>query len=133
MTHGVSAGSNGDPEDRKKSTAASRATKSGTENVPEPPKSREQPQRDLYPFIFSTLREGDFDPTLNKTVLWLIDSDKDFIVYLDEDNFVEWNMNSNDMLGPETGPYLNQVGRLEAVDTSYLSDDQVISYQRMIA
>jgi hypothetical protein len=41
-------------------------------------------------------------------------------------------MNSNDMLGFDTSPYLNMVGRLEAVDTTYLAPRRVQSYQRMI-
>src|SRR5262245_15561118 len=86
----------------------------------------------LYPFDFSKLREGDHDPTLNKKVEWLIDNNEHFIVYLDEDNFVEWTTNESAILGTDTGPYLNIVGRLEAVDTSYLSIRQVQSYQRMI-
>jgi len=90
------------------------------------------PKPPLYPYDFSRLREGDHDPTLNKDVQWLIESSEDFIVYLDEDDFVEWNMNATAALGPDTGPYLNIVGRLEAVDTGYLSTEQVKSYQRLI-
>jgi hypothetical protein len=86
-----------------------------------------------YPFKFSNLREGDEDPTLNKSVEYLVDSDDDYIVYLDEQNYVEWNMNDNSMLGVDTGPYLNMVGRLEAVNISYLKGDQLRSYRRMIA
>ena len=70
-------------------------------------------REEIYPFRFSKLREGDKDPTLNKVVDWLIDSDDDYIVYLDEDSYVEWNMNRNDMLNTETGPYLNKVAWLE--------------------
>jgi hypothetical protein len=63
-----------------------------------------------YPFNFSTLREGDKDPTLNKVVTWLIDCDDNYIVYLDEEDYVEWTMNDNSLLGPDTGQYLNMVG-----------------------
>jgi hypothetical protein len=101
------------------------------------PKSKRQPksipaERPKYPFPFSTLREGDKDPMLGKDVAWLIDSDYDYIVYIDKDGYVEWTMNRNDMLGPETGPYLNKIGWLEAVDTSHLEDKRIESYQRMI-
>ena len=100
-----------------------------TESSTETPGSAQTP----YPFNFSTLREGDKDPTLNKVVEWLIDCDDDYIVYLDEDYYVEWTMNDNSLLGPDTGPYLNMVGWLEAVDTSYLRLQQIKSYRRMIA
>jgi len=43
-----------------------------------------------YPFNFSVLREGDHDPVLGKQVKWLIDSDDDYIVYVDQDDYVEW-------------------------------------------
>lgn len=88
--------------------------------APAAPPSSGQAVGGFYPFLFSRLREGDKDPTLNKTVAGLIDSDDNFIVYLDEDDYVEWNMNDNNMFGPDTGQYLNRVGRLEAVDISRL-------------
>lgn len=86
-----------------------------------------------YPFNFSTLREGDKDPTLNKIVTWLIDGDDNYIVYLDEEDYVEWTMNDNSLLGPDAGQYLNMVGWLEAIDTSRLAPTQIKSYRRMIA
>jgi len=95
-----------------------------------PKSDAEQPK---YPFKFSKLREEDRDPTLGKVVDWLIDSDDDFIVYLDTEHYVEWNMNDNGMLGHDAGQYLNMVGRLEAEDTSYLSLERVKLYRRMIA
>ena len=69
---------------------------------------------------------------LGKTIDWVIDSDRPFIVYIDTDGYVEWTMNNNEMLGPETGPYQNMIGWLEAVDTSHLADKQKQSYARMI-
>jgi hypothetical protein len=86
-----------------------------------------------YPFNFSNLREGDKDPTLGKEVWALISSDDDYIVYLDEDGYVQWTMNDNKMLGRDSGPYLNMVGRLEAVNISYLGKKERDSYQRLIA
>jgi hypothetical protein len=85
------------------------------------------------PLKFSKLREGDTDPTLNKFVKVLVHSDDNFIVYLDQDYFVEWNMNDTGMLGSDAGHHLNRVGRLEAVDTTYLLDKRLESYRRMVA
>ena len=96
-------------------------------------KEAAQEQKALYPFVFSNLREGDHDPTLNKTVKWLINSDDNFIIYIDEDLYVEWTMNDNKELGPEAGPCLNRVGQLESIDTSYLSEIRITSFKRMIA
>lgn len=99
--------------------------------VPTLPHREVQPKQ--YPFAFSELREGDTDPTLNKRVAWLIDSDDDFIVYLDEENYVEWNMNENSRLSADSGEHLNRVGKLEAIDISHLTPQRKESYQRMIA
>ena len=99
----------------------------------EPSTETSGPAQTPYPFNFSTLREGDKDPTLNKVVTWLIDCDDSYIVYLDEEDYVEWTMNDNSLLGTDTGPYLNMVGWLEAIDTSYLRPQQIKSYRRMIA
>jgi hypothetical protein len=71
-----------------------------------------------YPFNFSSLREGDIDPTLGKKISALISSDDDYIVYLDRAGFVQWTMNDGRMLGRESGLYLNFVGRLEAINTT---------------
>jgi hypothetical protein len=109
------------------------AVESGTKAPGTAQTPSDQAEGALYPFKFSRLREGDKDPTLNKVVDYLIDSDDDFIVYLDDAHYVEWNMNDNNMLGCETGPYLNMVGGLEAVDVSYLTDDHVKLYRRMVA
>ena len=73
-----------------------------------------------YPFNFSVLRENDEDPALGKKVKWLIDSDDDYIVYVDQDDYVEWTMNANTMLAG-AGDLLTRVGWLEAVDDEHLS------------
>lgn len=92
-----------------------------------------QEKTNLYPYVFSNLHDGSHDPTLGKTVKWLINGDDNFIIYIDEDLYVEWTMNDNGMLGAEAGPFLNRVGQLEAIDTSCLSEARVISFKRMIA
>lgn len=109
------------------------SVESGTKASGAAPTSSDQVERGLYPFTFSKLREQDKDPTLNKVVTYLIDSDDNFIVYLDEDYYVEWNMNDNNMLDFDTGQYLNMVGVLEAIDTSHLTPEHVKLYRRMIA
>ncbi len=44
---------------------------------------------------FTPFCEGDTDPTLNKKIRALIDCDTDYIVYLDEDLYVEWSFNQD--------------------------------------
>jgi hypothetical protein len=84
-----------------------------------------------YPYNFSTLKEGCVDPVLGKRVKWLIDSDDDYVVYVDEDFYVEWTMNRNDMLHGG-GDILTRVGWLEAVDDSHLNPEQRETYKRLI-
>lgn len=84
-----------------------------------------------YPFNFSSLREGDCDPILGKPIKWLIDSDDDYIVYVDEDDYVEWTMNSNAQL-TGVGDLLTRVGWLESVEVGHLSDHQIETYERLI-
>ncbi len=84
-----------------------------------------------YPFNFSTLREGDYDPVLGKKVKWLIDSDDDYIVYIDQDDYVEWTMNANAML-VGNGDLLTRVAGLEAVECDHLSELQIETYERMV-
>src|SRR5215831_9149715 len=81
-----------------------------------------------YPFNFSSLREGCTDPCLNKTVHWLISSDDDYIVYVDQDDYVEWTMNENSRLD-ENGALLTRVGQLEAAQTKHLTPTQVETYK----
>lgn len=85
-----------------------------------------------YPFNFSGLTEGSHDPVLEKDVKWLIDSDDDYIVYIDEQNYVEWTMNQNDRLPDEAGPVLTRVGWLESADDQGLNSTQVEAYKRLI-
>ena len=44
---------------------------------------------------FSSFCEGDKEPTLNKMINHLIDTEADYIVYIDEDYFIEWSLTDN--------------------------------------
>ncbi len=71
------------------------------------------PQLDDQPPVnFSELRAGQRDPYLNKTIRVLIIQEADYIVYLDDDLNVQWNV-SNSLTTPELGKVLNQVAILE--------------------
>src|SRR6267142_3714548 len=85
----------------------------------------------LYPFDFSPLREGDTDPVLGKTIKWLIDSDNDYIVYIDDDDYVQWTMNDNRMLA-NASDLLTRVGWLEAAEVDHLEQWQIETYKRLI-
>jgi hypothetical protein len=85
-----------------------------------------------YPMIFSRLKEGDVDPTTGKTIAVLIESDDDYIVYLDNELFVQWNMNDSSRLGPDTGEALNRVAVLEAIKVENRKPDQVETFRRIV-
>lgn len=82
---------------------------------------------------YTSLREGDRDPSLNRTVSWLIVSDTSFIVYLDEEMFVEWSTNKDyGKFAEDFGSILNRVGYLEAVAKEILPDKKRPTYQRLL-
>jgi hypothetical protein len=78
------------------------------------------------------LREGDFDENLGKTVDTLIANTPDYVVYLDEDLYVEWAFRITMDLLPDVNAVLNNVSKLEAVSVSHLSEEQVRSFRRML-
>jgi len=82
---------------------------------------------------FSCFQEGDIEPTLGKTIKFLIFHEIAYIVYLDTDNFVEWSTNSQ--YGPypdDLGLVTNKVGLLEALSMSLLSPRHSLPFRRLL-
>jgi hypothetical protein len=69
---------------------------------------------------FTSFCEGDIEPTLNKKIDTLVDCDTDYIIYLDENLYVEWSFN------PESPPgfddVANRIGHLETISETQLPD-----------
>jgi hypothetical protein len=81
---------------------------------------------------FETLKEGDVDPALGKTIKILILQDAHFIVYLDEDLFVEWCVSSDYGEWPrEAGVTMNRVSYLETL-AEPLAADARLRIQRLL-
>lgn len=80
---------------------------------------------------FNSFCEGDTDPTLNKKIRALIDCNKDYIVYLDEDLYVEWSFNQDSPDGFED--IANRIGRLETVSRTQLLEPQWEPFERLLA
>ncbi|MFI4939293.1 MAG: hypothetical protein ACHP7O_02935 [Burkholderiales bacterium] len=81
---------------------------------------------------FSPYCEGDIDPTLNKRIHMLVDSEDTYIVYLDDDFHVQWSM-TDDWKQPDAfGDIANRVVHLEAVSSMILADENQKPLRRML-
>ncbi|HEY2828553.1 MAG TPA: hypothetical protein VGJ88_00440 [Thermoanaerobaculia bacterium] len=81
---------------------------------------------------FSSFCEGDIDPTLNKRIRVLIDADTQYIVYLDEELYVEWSMAADFPLQQEFGDIANTVGHLETLSLGRLRPNQRLPFERLL-
>src|ERR1035438_263908 len=77
---------------------------------------------------FTTFCEGDVDPTLNKRITTLIDSDTDYLIYLDEDHYVEWSLICQSPAGFDSTA--NRIGHLETLSLTQLSAAQREPFER---
>lgn len=81
---------------------------------------------------FDSLHEGSFDPTLNKTIQFLIMQDTDFLVYLDQDLFVEWSIKERyGAFAADFGMVVNRASYLEML-TEVLPPARRLTLQRLI-
>lgn len=81
---------------------------------------------------FSPYCEGDIDPTLNKRINTLIDSDTLYMVYLDDDLSVQWTMTDTFQVPTGFGEIANRVGHLENMSQMFLGTDQLAAFRRML-
>jgi hypothetical protein len=87
--------------------------------------SHEKKGEASVPRDFTLLRDGDYDPSLNKTISSLVIHDVGHIVYLDQDQIVQWQINQNYGPFPQGfGPVLSLVGYVESLAKVVLSDAQ---------
>src|SRR5438132_8733017 len=70
-----------------------------------------------YPFDFSIFKEGEFEPLIGKTIRSLIASNCDYIVFLDEEWYVQWDMNEDEQL-TRYGEALTRVAILESIQVA---------------
>lgn len=67
------------------------------------------------------LKAGDVDPELNKTIEEIVLSTKDFIVYVDSEQAVQWRTTDHHKMPEYCGEVLNMVAALEA-KSQFISD-----------
>ena len=94
--------------------------------------SREGSARDVEDY--SAFCDGDREPSLNKKISSLISCEKNYIVYLDEDNTVEWSW--NDAYGddpPVLAEVASRIGHLETLSATQLKGEQNELFERLLA
>ncbi|HSS19885.1 MAG TPA: hypothetical protein VLL54_07415 [Pyrinomonadaceae bacterium] len=91
---------------------------------------REEPDGDID---FSKFNEGMKEPSLGKRIKFLIIHKRDFIVYIDDENFVEWA--TNNQYGPYPdglGEVVNRVGHLEALSMTLVPPKHRLPFRRLL-
>lgn len=93
---------------------------------------------------FSSFCEGDKEPTLNKTINHLIDTEADYIVYIDEDYFIEWSLTDKYeksdaykelVIKGSVSKILNRTSHIEALSLLYINNCEKLklSFSRILA
>jgi len=88
------------------------------------------PKNATYPFDFSVFKEGDIEPFYNKEIASLIASDYDYIVFLDKQSFVWWDLN-DDVVVNKYGDALTRVAVLESIQIGDKSN--IETFRRLVA
>ncbi|MDQ5985886.1 MAG: hypothetical protein CSYNP_01603 [Syntrophus sp. SKADARSKE-3] len=83
---------------------------------------------------FNSFCEGDKDPTLNKKICSLIDADSNYIVYVDDECFVQWSLTDKygDMI-PSFGAIANRLSQLETLSRTSLRKCQLDAFANLLA
>lgn len=92
---------------------------------------------------YTLLQEGEIDPSLGKKIKVLIMSSVDFIVYIDSDLYIEWNIGSDyfedseitfDEFFQNVGMVFNKIGFLESVSDVLLKNnpDDLLPLRRLL-
>lgn len=86
-----------------------------------------------YSVDYTQLRDGDIDPTLNKRIKSLIIHTDDHIVYVDEDETVQWSIKNFSDPTAKFGEVVARVGKLEARSEFMRGTGHLEFSRRMIA
>jgi hypothetical protein len=83
---------------------------------------------------FTSFCEGDIEPTLNKKIRALIDCTRRYIVYLDEEFYVEWAFTHEQGEFPRGFDEIaNSIGHLETISITQLTQAQREPFGRLLA
>jgi hypothetical protein len=83
---------------------------------------------------YDLFREGDFEPHLGKKIYTLIFKTTTFIVYLDDDLYVEWAFTPEFKAEwpQDVGLVLNRVSLVQALPVSRLSTEQLATFRQLV-
>lgn len=82
---------------------------------------------------FSSFCEGDIEPTLNKKIHTLIQTEEDYIVYLDDDFYVEYSIADSYGTVPNGFPEVaNRTSYLESASKGLLQHGQIEHFARLL-
>lgn len=83
---------------------------------------------------FFSFVEGNIEPTLQKKIDTLIECEEDYIVYLDEDFFVEWSLTDNyENTVPGFAAITNRLRELETLSRTSLRKTQIRVFAGLLA
>lgn len=82
---------------------------------------------------FSDLKIGDTDPYLGKKIKEIILSSNSFIVYIDEDQVIQWATSGHSEYGDDFGDIANQISYWESSCNRLFSKDDRYEYKCLLA
>jgi hypothetical protein len=84
---------------------------------------------------FSSFCDGDIEPTLNKKIYSLIDTEDNYIVYVDSDFYVQWSIISAKYgkVPSSFGAIANRLRQLETLSRTSLHKSQIITFSGFLA
>ncbi|MFY9222508.1 MAG: hypothetical protein WAQ98_07560 [Blastocatellia bacterium] len=82
---------------------------------------------------FGNFCEGDKDPSLNKTIKTLVYGSKDLIVYLDDQDEIQWSTASSCSLDANTSKTISTIIELEVLCKEPLTQEEKQSFKVLLA
>lgn len=79
------------------------------------------------------LTNGQLEPSLNKTIKEIILKDDDYIVFLDEDNGIQWVIYRPIDPIPDFGKVMNEVRYLETINESLFKNEKLRKFNGLVA
>jgi hypothetical protein len=82
---------------------------------------------------FTPFCENDIEPTLNKKIVTLIDAEEDYIVYIDDQYFVQWSFTATKEIPEGFGKVTNSLRYLETISRTQLQKSQFKEFACLLA
>jgi hypothetical protein len=82
---------------------------------------------------FADIKTGDIEPLLGKKVKEIIECSNTFIVYMDEDDIIQWAAAGHGQLGENFGDIQNQISYWESISNKVFSKEESYDYKGLLA